>query len=177
MPAGSAALWPSPYVSRANSLRIDRAPNRGRPFTRRRSIAGDLCRPSVIAIENARLFQELKESLEQQTATSEILGVIAARRRISSPCWTLSRRVRRGCVVQWMRRSFGVNGTCFGWQPAWRHSRLQPDENRPIVRVRRPAEPCRPEGIDIHDMTTLEARRNSKCGGRVWAWYWACGAI
>jgi peptide deformylase len=36
---------------------------------------------AAIAIENARLFQDLKESLEQQTATSKIFGVIAVIRR------------------------------------------------------------------------------------------------
>ena len=53
---------------------------------------------AVIAIENVRLFQELKESLEQQTATSEILGVIASSPTDIQPVLEVGCRKRRSVV-------------------------------------------------------------------------------
>ena len=53
---------------------------------------------AVIAIENVRLFEELKESLEQQTATSEILGVIASSPTDIQPVLDTDRQERRAAV-------------------------------------------------------------------------------
>ena len=71
---------------------------------------------AVIAIENVRLFKEFKESLEQQTATSEILGVIASSPTDIQPVLdTVAENAARVCEAN-NAVIFRVDGDTLRWR-------------------------------------------------------------
>jgi hypothetical protein len=71
---------------------------------------------AVIAIENVRLFNETKESLERQTATAEILEVIASSPSDVQPVFdAIAKRSMR--LIGGSSASVGARD---GWQPSSR---------------------------------------------------------
>src|SRR5215510_5960123 len=132
-----------------------------RPFTPAQiKLVETFADQAMIAIENVRLFQELKESLEQQTATSEILGVIASSPTDIQPVLdTVAENAARLCEATdaaimrvdgdnfWLVASHGPNPI------------LRPHDARPITRGRHVGRAIiERETIHIHDLSSPEAQ-------------------
>ena len=107
-----APSWACLFVSRGNSIGVLTARRTEvRPFTEKQiKLLETFADQAVIAIENVRLFNECKESLEQQTATSEILGVIASSPTEFSQCLMRLQERRAAVRVQMTQRFSCVEG-------------------------------------------------------------------
>src|SRR5262249_61365029 len=117
------------------------------PFTEKHiALIQNFAAQAVIAIENTRLLAELRESLEQQTASADVLRVISTSPGELEPVFqTILENATRICGAKFANLHLYENGAfrraaSYGTPLAWkeeisREPIIRPNEINPIFRI------------------------------------------
>ena len=133
-----------------------------RPFTEKQIESADnFAAQAVIAIENTRLLNELRESLQQQTATADVLKVISSSPGTLDPVFsTMMSKATELCEASygtlWLHEKDGYRAVAMHgdlppvWIEQWRSgATYHPGPDRPMARATEGREP-----IQVADMRT-----------------------